>query len=103
MPWMIRVYLRSVVIGALLSCCFLVALLALDIAHLRHLITTSSVGWLAAAMLIAFNTIVFAGVQFAWAIMSQAERPSRPGGGSRARTRWRAVPIPVPSGDRRRR
>ncbi|WP_207099475.1 hypothetical protein [Paracoccus shandongensis] len=75
MPKMVRVYIRSVLIGVALSCCFVAALLALDVAHLRHLILNSSVGWLAVIMMIVFNTIVFAGVQFAIVVMGQAETP----------------------------
>ena len=79
MPLMVRVYIRSVLIGAALACCFVAALLALDVAHLRHLILNSSVGWLAVVMLIVFNTIVFAGVQFAITVMGQAESPPSSG------------------------
>lgn len=79
MPMMVRVYIRSVLIGAALACCFVAALLALDVAHLRHLILNSSVGLLAVIMLIVFNTIVFAGVQFAITVMGQAESPPSSG------------------------
>ena len=79
MPMMVRVYIRSVVIGAALACCFVAALMALDVAHLRHLILNSSVGWLAVIMLIVFNTIVFAGVQFAITVTGQAESPPSSG------------------------
>lgn len=79
MPMMVRVYIRSVVIGAALAFCFVAALMALDVAHLRHLILNSSVGWLAVIMLIVFNTIVFAGVQFAITVMGQAESPPSSG------------------------
>ena len=79
MPMMVRVYIRSVLIGVALSCCFVAALLALDVAHLRHLILNSSVGLLAVVMLVVFNTIVFAGVQFAITIMGQAESPPSSG------------------------
>ena len=75
MPTMVRVYIRSVLTGVVLACCFVGALIALDIAHLRHLILTSDIGWLAVLLLVAFNTIVFGGVQFALAIMGQAETP----------------------------
>lgn len=83
MPKMVRVYIRSVLIGVALSCCFVAALLALDVAHLRHLILNSNVGWLAVIMMIVFNTILFAGVQFAIAVMAQAETP--PTSGRKAR------------------
>lgn len=93
MPKMVRVYIRSVLIGVVLSCCFVAALLALDVAHLRHLILNSNVGWLAMIMMIVFNTILFAGVQFAIAVMGQAENPPSSGG----RKRPYLVPRPVPA------
>lgn len=79
MPKMVRVYIRSVLIGVALSCCFVAALLALDVAHLRHLVLSSPLGWLAVTMMVVFNTIVFAGVQFAIAIMAEAETPPSSG------------------------
>lgn len=90
MPTMVRVYIRSVLIGVVLACCFVGALIALDVAHLRHLILTSDIGWLAVLLLVAFNTIVFGGVQFALAIMGQAETPP-----SRGKRQARPVPQPV--------
>jgi hypothetical protein len=100
---MVRVYIRSILIGAALACCFVAALMALDVAHLRHLILNSSVGWLAMVMLVVFNTIVFAGVQFAITVMGQAESP--PSSGRRfwiGRPR-RAAAIRVPAATSRRR
>ena len=41
MPHMVRVFLCSVVVGMLLACCFVAALLALDAGHLRHLVISS--------------------------------------------------------------
>jgi hypothetical protein len=83
MPKMVRVYIRSALIGVALSCCFVAALLALDVAHLRHLLLNSEVGWLAVIMMIVFNMIVFSGVQFAFTVMSQAETPPSSDRGSR--------------------
>lgn len=103
MPIMVRVYIRSVLIGAALACCFVAALLALDVAHLRHLVLNSTVGWLAVVMLVAFNTIVFSGVQFAITVMGQAESP--PSSGRRS---WigrpptkEAVRVPVATAPRK--
>lgn len=83
MPTMIREYIRSAVAGAVLAGCFVAALLALDVAHLRHLVLTDEAGGLAVLMLVAFNTLLFGGVQFAIRIMGQAHTPSPPeeGGG----------------------
>lgn len=102
MPMMVRVYIRSVLIGAGLACCFVAALLVLDVAHLRHLILNSSVGWLAVVMLIVFNTIVFAGVQFAIAVMGQAESPPTSGRRSGIGAHSSMAPIPVPAASSRR-
>ncbi len=102
MPTMVRVYIRSVLIGVALACCFVAALLALDVAHLRHLILNSSVGWLALVMLIVFNTIVFAGVQFAITIMGQAESPPSSGRRFRIPRAGGMTPIRVPAATPRR-
>lgn len=82
MPKIVRVYIRSVLIGAALSCCFVAALLALDVVHVRHLILNSRMGWLALIMMIVFNTILFGGVQFAIAVMGQSGTPPSPGRGA---------------------
>ena len=102
MPTMVRVYIRSVLTGVVLACCFVGALIALDIAHLRHLILTSDIGWLAVLLLVAFNTIVFGGVQFALAIMGQAETPPSRGRKQPVPTQ-RPVALPVVSRPGRRR
>ena len=67
-----------------LSVVFLGLLLWADVAGLRHLIFQSSMGWVAAIMMIVMNGVVFAGVQFAIAVMRLAEDPEGPKGGSRA-------------------
>ncbi|MFC3169525.1 hypothetical protein [Paracoccus fontiphilus] len=95
MPHMVRVYIRSVFIGVLLACGFVAALLALDVAHLRHLILGSDVGWLAVVLLVAFNAIVFAGVQFALVVMGQAESPPRDGRGKRLFRQRSAIKAPA--------
>lgn len=95
MPVMVRAYIRSVVIGVLLACCFVGGLLALDVAHLRHLILTSDVGWIALLLMIVFNAIVFGGVQFALVIMGQAEKPDRPDKGGGLLRPLSPAPAPV--------
>ena len=81
MPALVRLYIRNVIIGFGLSTAFVGVLLWLNVANLWHLISTSPQGWIAVAMLFVFNGIVFAGVQFAFAIMRMAERDDRPRGG----------------------
>lgn len=86
MPKLIALYIRSVAIGFGLSVAFLGLLLWQDIAGLRHLIFGSEMGWVAAIMVIVFHGIVFAGVQFAIAVMKLAEKDGGPKGGK---------PVPV--------
>lgn len=102
MPKLIALYIRSVAIGFGLAAVFLAGLLWLDISGLRGLIFGSSTGLVAAAMLWVFNGVVFAGVQFAIAVMKLAEPPEGPRGGSRAPVTRRALrgellPVPVRS------
>ncbi len=84
MPALIRLYLRSIVAGILLSAAFVGALLALDVAHLRHLILEASGGMIALFLLLAFHTILFSGVQFGYAVMAMKAREEPPSGGSKA-------------------
>lgn len=69
MPRLVRLYITHVLIGFVLAVIFTGLLIWLDVAHLRHLILSTPSGGLAAAMLIVFNGIVFAGVQFGIAVM----------------------------------
>ncbi|MEZ5778160.1 MAG: hypothetical protein R3E44_07340 [Paracoccaceae bacterium] len=84
MPKLVRLYIVNVVIGFLLSVVFVAALLWLNVANLWHLVSTSDIGWIAVVMLVVFNGIVFAGVQFSIAIMRMAQSDARGGGGKPA-------------------
>lgn len=102
MPELVRLYIRNVVFGALLSVVFVGLLLWLNIANLRHLILGSDIGYIAVALLFVFNTVVFAGVQFAISVMRMAEENQPPGGGKRqglgpvsADAGLVVVPVPV--------
>lgn len=70
MPHLIKVYIRQVIAGFVLSGVFVTLLLWLNVANLGHLVTSVSGGWIALLMLWVFNGIVFAGVQFALALPS---------------------------------
>lgn len=101
MPKLVRLYIVNVLIGLCLAVVFTGLLVALDVAHLRHLILSSPSGWLAALMLVVFNTIVFAGVQFGIAVMRMAEPPEPPSGGKRQslpRPSTTAQPVRVNAG-----
>jgi len=83
MPKLVRLYIHQVVIGFLLSAIFVILLLWLNIANLRHLVTHTDGGWIAVAMLWVFNGIVFAGVQFGIAIMRMDTGNGQSGRGKR--------------------
>ncbi|ARJ68520.1 hypothetical protein [Paracoccus contaminans] len=103
MPELVRLYLRNILLGFCLAVGFTVLLVALDVAHLRHLTLETSGGWLALGMLVLFNAICFAGVQFAIAVMQMADPPRPPRGGNRAPAgRGAAIPVALAGTPRRR-
>ncbi len=92
MPRLIRLYIVNVAIGFGLAALFEGLLLALNLGGLRHLILETQMGWVAGGMLFVSAGIVFAGVQFAIAVMSLAEPDDQePRGGLRA-------PLPARAG-----
>lgn len=91
MPKLVRLYFQSIAVGLGLSVLFLGALIWLDIGGLGGLILGSQTGLVAAAMLIVFNGIIFAGAQFAYVIMRMADHGDGPRGGRALRL----DPIPV--------
>jgi hypothetical protein len=95
MPKLIKLYIVNVAYGFGLSVVFLGLLLWQDVAGLRHLILESNLGWVAAFMMIVMNGVVFAGVQFAIAVMRLAEDPEGPKGGSRAPHVSRLMPVRI--------
>jgi len=82
MPELIKLYIRSVAIGFGIAAAFVALLLWTNTMGLGDLVSGSSAGALAIFMLWFMNGIVFAGVQFAYRIMSMAERPGGPRRGS---------------------
>jgi len=99
MPRLVRMYIRHVLIGWLLSCLFTAALLWLNVANLWHLVRATDAGVIAVVMLVVFNAIVFSGVQFGIAVMGMAEDEGK-SGGTRAPV-GPAVPVTVGSGGNR--
>ena len=95
MPKLIKLYIVNVAYGFGLSVVFLGLLLWADVAGLRHLIFQSSMGWVAAVMMIVMNGVVFAGVQFGIAVMRLAEDPEGPKGGSGAPNVSRLMPVRI--------
>ena len=102
MPELVRLYLRNILFGFLLALAFTGLLVGLDVANLRHLTLETRGGWLGIVMLVVFNTIVFAGVQFAIAVMRMAEPDNGPRRGNRAPLTGRAAaqPVAVPARSR---
>lgn len=98
MPELVRLYIRNILLGAVLAVVFTTLLIVLDVGNLRHLTLETGSGWLAIVMLVVFNTILFAGVQFAIAVMRMAEPEDRPRGGLRAPVIGQEpVAVPVPA------
>ena len=89
MPKLIRLYIVNCAIGFAIAAAFVAGLLLLDVANLRHLVFGSSMGWLAGVMLVLLNGVVFAGVQFAIAVMRMADPDDGPRGGTKAPVVWR--------------
>lgn len=102
MPQLVRLYIVNVAVGFVLALVFTGLLIALDVANLRHLVVASQgAGVIAVVMLVVFNTLLFAGVQFGIAVMRMADRPKPPRGGRRHRVpHTDAVPVPVPARSR---
>jgi hypothetical protein len=80
MPQLVRLYITQVAFGFAVSAAFVFALVALDVGGIGHLVLGSDMGVVAALMLWVFHGVVFAGVQFAIAVMSLAEDAGPRGG-----------------------
>ncbi len=80
MPDLVRLFIRHHIIGFILAFIFTAALLALDVAGLRHLVMHVDGGFLAAFLLFFFSGTVFAGAQTGIAVFLMADRdtPRRP-------------------------
>lgn len=97
MPELVRLYLRNILAGVALSVVFVGLLIALDVAGLRHLLLRTEAGPIALVMLLVFNAIVFAGVQFGIAVMRMAEPEDRAGGSGRPAPVLPPVAAPAPA------
>ena len=102
MPELIKLYIRNVAIGFALAGVFVAMLLWFDVQGLWHLVSHSSSGPLAVFLLWFMHGIVFAGVQFAWAVMALAERPEGPSRGKPAILDVQPVAVPVKAPARNR-
>ena len=100
MPELIKLYIRNVAIGFGIAAVFVAGLLWFDVMGLWQLVSGSSSGVLAVFMLWFMNGIVFAGVQFAWAVMALAEDEDGPRRGTPVAHDF--VPVRVPAESRSR-
>ena len=99
MPKLIKLYIRHVAIGFAVAAAFVAMLLSFNVMNLWHLVSTSDVGILAVVVLWFAHGIVFAGVQFGWAVMAMAEPPKGGSGGKRQRVILKPAPVPHRAGD----
>jgi hypothetical protein len=93
MPKLIRLYILNVAMGFAVAAAFVAALIVLNVAGIGHLVMGSDMGVVAALMLWMFHGVIFAGVQFAVAVMSLAEDDTPP--------RGKVIPIRVEATIRR--
>lgn len=95
MPELIKLYIKNVLIGFAIAAAFVGTLLWFNVMNLWHLVTTSDSGVLAVVILWFAHGIVFAGVQFAYAVMSLAERNDTPRRGTPVADLTRPVRVKV--------
>ena len=103
MPALIRLYIRNVLLGFAIAAAFVGMLLWFNVMNLWSLVSTSDSGVLAVFILWFMNGIVFAGVQFAWAVMSMAEKKDGPRGGTPVAHQFEPVRVPVEAPSRQQR
>lgn len=94
-PDLIRLYIKSCLIGFGLSAVFVALLLGFDVMGLGGLILRSDVGLLAVFLMWMFNGIVFAGVQFGIAIMGMADDDDDDDESGHRGAVYLAEPVPV--------
>ncbi|WP_290558846.1 hypothetical protein [Aestuariivita sp.] len=80
MPDLIKLYIRHSLIGFAIAGVFVAALLYLNVMNLWTLVSNDQSAILVVFILWFFNGVVFASVQFAYAVMNLAEKPDRSGG-----------------------
>ena len=82
MPELVKMYIRNVVIGFGIAGAFVAMLLWFNVMNLWSLVSASDSGLFAVFLLWFMHGIVFAGVQFAWAVMAMADKDGGPRGGT---------------------
>jgi amino acid transporter len=74
MPQLVKFMLRHALIGAAAAILFVAAVMMLDVGGLATLVSTSTYGALALALLTFFTALTFGGMQMGIAVMSLKER-----------------------------
>ncbi|MGQ3671899.1 hypothetical protein ACT6QG_05825 [Xanthobacter sp. TB0136] len=100
MPALVRFLVTHALIGIALAAAFVGVLVALDVARLGTLVSTSPDGILAVALLTAGLAVTFGSVQMGFAVMLMNGRDDTTGG-SRVRIR-RLILLPVKASAGRR-
>ncbi|NRB20444.1 MAG: hypothetical protein HRU33_23665 [Rhodobacteraceae bacterium] len=95
MPKLIQLYIRNVIIGFVIAAAFVAMLLWFNIMGLWHLVSSSETGLLAVFLLWFMTGIVFAAVQFGWAVMALSDTDRGPRGGTPVAHEFLAIPVPV--------
>ncbi|MBQ4826287.1 hypothetical protein J4729_17260 [Leisingera sp. HS039] len=95
MPELVKMYIRNVVIGFGIAAVFVAMLLWFNVMNLWGLVSTSDAGLLAVFLLWFMHGIVFAGVQFAWAVMAMAEKDGGPRRGTPVVNELQPVRVPA--------
>jgi hypothetical protein len=95
MPKLVKLYIKNVIIGFAISAGFVALLLWFNVMNLWGLVSQSRDGLLAVFLLWFMNGIVFAGVQFAYVIMSMAGREGGPRRGTPVVTQLKPIPVAV--------
>ncbi len=95
LPDLIKLYIKSCIIGFIAAAAFVGLMLWFDVMGLWGLVSRSQDGVLAVIVMWVLNGIVFAGVQFAFAIMSMADKDDDDDEGGRREEVWLAEPIPL--------
>jgi hypothetical protein len=103
MPALVKLYIRNVLLGFAIAAAFVAMLLWFNVMNLWSLVSTSESGILAVFILWFMNGIVFAGVQFAWAVMSMAEKKDGPRGGTPVAHQFEPVRVRAEAPSRRER
>ncbi len=102
MPDHIRFFIRHAAIGFGISAAFTAMILYFNVGNLWHLVTHTTEGPIAVAMLVVFGGITFGSAQIGYKIMTMSDEDDTPSGGKRdALYVLEPAPIPVRVEDRR--